>query len=514
MKKLYFFIITILIVNVSFAQMDGSLDSSFGTNGVQSLTNGFQGSNAKSVVVQPDGNILVGGFEAPGSNLDMTIIRLLPNGNTDNSFDSNGFVHVDHLGQDENCNAILLQNDGKILALGSTGAFGYQDIFISRSNIDGSLDSTFNSTGKLLWDPFGKTERLFSAALQPDEKILFAGTVLDTLSFTTDIFIGRLNSNGSIDSSFGNNGTVLIDLGTSDLLYRIYLQPNGKILLAGSATLNDKDLLVIRLLSNGTMDSTFSTNGEFITDINIEDEYWNGIAVDPDGKIILAGLTGDGTTSDLLVARLDSNGILDTTFAANGYFQNSFGFTYAQGYSLLLQPDGKILVGGLVANMDIDQALFRLDTDGNPDPTFGSNGLAQVLNPTFSDFIYDIAFQPDGKLVAAVTRYINTGTSWYMVASCFHTGIPTTISSMEFENSFVIYPNPVNNEFSISSSALEMDEKIDLHIFDLYGNEIYFIPSVRNNSRLNVSNLSNGVYFLYGHSNGKLFSQKLILQNQ
>ncbi len=288
---------------------------------------------------------------AGSSNGNFAVVRYNPNGSLDTSFGFNGRVTTDFGSLEDYGYSVTVQSDGKILLAGSSDG----DFALARYSSDGSLDTTFSSYGKFTTD-FGGSDYGYSVVLQPDGKILLAGTS------SCDFALARYNTDGSLDTSFNDDGKLTTDFGDYDFGYSVTVQPDGKILVTGSS---NSDFALARYNSDGSLDTTLSSDGKLTTDFGGYDSGYS-VTVQPDGKILVAGLTGFGN-GDFDVARYNSNGALDSTFGSDGKVTTDFGGGWDGCYSLALLSDGRILVAGLSGD---DFALARYNSDGSLDTTF------------------------------------------------------------------------------------------------------------------------------------------------
>ncbi len=297
---------------------------------------------------------------------------VLAAGDLDTSFGGDGIVTTDLGSYYDSGKSMVLQPDGKIVMADDTGYPNY-DIAVLRYNSNGSLDTTFSGDGKLTTD-LGGEDSGKSMVLQPDGKIVVAGGIFD-------FAVARLNSNGSLDTTFSDDGIVTTDLGdefewSSDLA----LQPDGKIVLAGNSGdasgYHPANIAMVRYNSNGSLDTTFSGDGKLTTDLGSLYDFANSVVVQPDGKIVVAG----DSDSNFALVRYNSNGSLDTTLSSNGQLITDLG-SYEHGNSIALQPDGKIVVGGSSGN---DFAVVRYLNDtasGTINGTANNDILTGSANP-------------------------------------------------------------------------------------------------------------------------------------
>jgi uncharacterized delta-60 repeat protein len=285
----------------------------------------------------------------------------------DTSFgSSNGYKIQSISPSDDYGFSLAIQPDGKILLGGRCSNGTDNDFCIARFKADGSdLDTTsFGSPYGYITQPIGLSEDYgFSLAIQPDGKILLGGYCNN--GGYTDFCIARFNSNGTLDTSFGSsNGYIIQSIASYDYGVSLAIQPDGKILLGGSCNNGGNiDFCIARFNSDGTLDTSFaSTNGYIIQPIGSSYDYGQSLAIQPDGKILLGGFFNNGSNTDFFIARFNSDGTLDTTFGTSGKVIQPIGSSHDYVQSLAIQPDGKILLGGFCdngSNTDFCIARFK-----------------------------------------------------------------------------------------------------------------------------------------------------------
>jgi uncharacterized delta-60 repeat protein len=278
---------------------DGSLDATFDSDGIVATdfcgpSSCFMSDYARDLAIQPDGKILVAGsrsFYGPSFTIhDSVLARYNSDGSLDPTFDGDGFV----LGGEAYAHAIALQPDGRILVAGSEQGSGYQGFWLARYHSDGSPDPTFDGDGKARTDFGGGSMGVFAIALQPDGRIVAAGTSTSG-PFTTRFALARYRSDGSLDPTFDGDGKVLTALGSGgDFAYDLALQSDGRIVVTGmSESGGNRDFALARYNSDGSLDPTFHGDGKLLTDLGGStlggNEAGYGVAIQPDGRILLAG---------------------------------------------------------------------------------------------------------------------------------------------------------------------------------------------------------------------------------
>ncbi|MFJ8017477.1 calcium-binding protein [Streptomyces sp. NPDC096339] len=365
----------------------GDLDNTFGGDGkVTTDVTGYE--TTGGVVVQPDGKIITIGranFEA--TSTDFALVRYNTDGSPDTTFGGgDGIVTTDFdIGNDEGT-AVALQPDGKIVAVGGTANESGNGAWLAaRYNTDGSLDSTFGNGGKVVTeiDP-DAIETALAVVVQPDGKIVAGGESIGVWSLV------RYNANGTLDSGFDGDGRVItpIEGGCCDGVRGLALQSDGRIVAAGYSTAG---FTLTRYNTNGSLDTGFDGDGRVLTGFG---SGAAGVAVQPDGKIVTAGSAGNAFGA----ARFTANGAFDPTFDGDGRATTSFGLGYTAVGGMALQPDGRIVAAGQYAG---DFALVRFNADGTLDAGFDGDGRLTTDFGTPVDGAGAVALQTDGKIVAA-----------------------------------------------------------------------------------------------------------------
>lgn len=267
---------------------DGLLDNTFGNNGITQVSFAAGDDKAISAVLQSDGKIDVAGSIFNGSNLDYFISRFNSDGTLDLSFGNDGFAQFDYDNENQEAESIMLQPDGKILVGGYSCTSLMANFMIARFTSSGFPDLLFGLDGKTITD-LGGDDRSFSMAFQPDGKILLNGHTF--LNYTTDVSLVRYNSNGTLDNTFGNSGVVITDVGGyEDDSRSIALQTDGKILVSGSSRIGaSNDFTLLRYNDDGTLDSSFDNDGIVTTDFGSASAYAFASVLQQNEKIILAG---------------------------------------------------------------------------------------------------------------------------------------------------------------------------------------------------------------------------------
>ncbi len=385
------------------AGAQGELDPAFGTAG-KVVTDTGDSYRTRASLIQPDGKILVTGLLTSGGAQQSFANRYLPDGSLDAGFGSGGISAIDPAGPDWfGVEAAALQADGKIVLAGSLDVIFTRRFAALRLNSDGTIDTSFGTAGLVVTELQAGSllEIAFAVAIQPDGKILAAG-VRDDGSRRTFAVV-RYLSDGSLDPSFGGDGKVLTDTGgtTGGVCYHVAVLPDGGIVAGGYDT--SASLAVVKYESDGTLSPSFGAGGMAFASIGLVQD--TSMAIHDDGRILLGGFVFAGPGSyDSSIARFLADGTLDPSFDGDGLAPVDLGAGNALE-AIALQPDGKIIaVGGFT-----EKVVARVDTNGAQDPTFGSSGTASVaFGPGFTE-PGNVAIQPDGKLVVATSYYDGEG---------------------------------------------------------------------------------------------------------
>lgn len=362
--------------------IDGSLDTSFGVGG--KVTTDFAGGMdwAHGVAVQTDGKIVVTGRAFNGSNYDVAVVRYNDDGSLDTSFGGTGKVTVDFGSGNDIGNMLSLQSDGKIVVSARARIGGTDDFGVLRFNTDGTLDTSFGGTGKVTTAIGTGHESGQRLTIQSDGKIVVSG--YSSNGANNDFAVVRYNTNGSLDTSFGGTGKVTTDFAAgNDSAGGIAVQSDGKIVVGGYMfNGTDNDVAVVRYNVDGSLDTSFGGTGKVTTAIGSSNDQGAALSIQSDGKIVIGGMATIAGSQDIAAVRYNTDGSLDTTFGTGGKTTVAPGSGTDYALEMALQADGKILLAGRSYNgTNDDFAVVRLGTDGRPDTTFDQ----RILNgrPTF-----------------------------------------------------------------------------------------------------------------------------------
>ena len=509
-----FALLFVCSTNCILAQ-SGILDCDFSADGKTAIDISAHADYASDVAIQADGKIIAAGTTYNGTSEDFVIIRYTTDGNFDNTFGVNGIDTIDFGGLMDVASSIVIQQDGKIIVAGYSYDFmNVRSVAIVRLNNDGSLDNTFGNNGKINNNYSLSNIFISSAIIQPDGKFIVGG------NFDTDFLVIRYKSDGTPDSTFGINGFVSTDFNNAyDLIYKIALQPDGKIIASGISDNNviDNDFAIVRYNSNGTLDTTFSIDGKLTTAVGTSHDYARDMKLQPDGKIIVGGRVVYEGISQIGVVRYNTDGTLDLSFNSGGKLFVNAG-NAPDLWAIALQPDGKIILGGYsssIATWD-DFTIVRVNTNGSIDSTFGTDGISYADFNQNVDRIFAMALQDNGRIVAVGYAVISTTAEDFAVARFISDLDFGVIDFAKDANSVFIYPNPVQKETTIEYELLD-NEILSVDLSDINGKLIktFISNESRNKGKhketLNFDeSINTGNYILSIKNNSQSQSIKII----
>lgn len=346
MQKSFILIIFSILFHVAYSQNAADFDSSFGEGGYTLSQAGTANAEAYGMAIQPDGKVLVSGHVRHNNLNVFGMLRYNTNGTIDTSFGDNGLAATP-IAQGGFSKDVLLLDDGKIIQAGHVFSGGSYHAAVVCYLPSGELDTSFGTNGIAHANPMNNCE---SVDIQSNGKIILGGFINDNFGLC------RMNADGSVDTGFGTNGYVMT------LINDLY----------GVASIS----------------------------------YISEILIQADDKIIATGfLYSSNSYNDIVIARYQANGALDTGFGTQGIVVSNPSGSSDFGTSLALQPDGKIIVGAhqeesLIPGVpEYDATIIRLNIDGSFDSSFGDNGFVKVDVNEEAGYVSSVAVQENGKIV-------------------------------------------------------------------------------------------------------------------
>jgi uncharacterized delta-60 repeat protein len=521
---------------------DGVLDTTFNQTGYV-LTYFGRDNNGAEVVVQPDGKIIMVGT----SDRNFVITRYNTNGTLDTSFGLGGYFSFSFRGWEE-AYEVAVDSKNRIVTLGQDGS----NSIVSRNNYDGKEDISFDINGRLVAPGCNIENGAGAQAIQDDNKIIIGGSY-DSSYFNNSFRLFRLIrylENGNLDESFGNAGRVGTWFYYNDMVNSIALQPDGKIIAAGQTTTPSTNIhafALARYKTDGSLDNSFGSDGKVITDVGGYNGA-NSVKIQQDGKIIAAG-TAD---NNFAIVRYNANGSLDLSFDSDGIVKTDFGDGYESASCIALQADGKIVVAGVHSNQF---AISRYNDNGSLDNSFGDSG--KVLSAIESSGgVQSIGIQKDGEIiVVGVGSAINNlapdiisiryningsidstfgesgvlitdfGGNGYKVSAAIQNESKLVIAgtsdgyfaiaryilfnspdNIKEEKRFIsVYPNPTQGNITI-----EFPEPGTVAFIDLFGRTIKSVKLTENRSTINISEFIPGIYTVRIKTSDGIAIQKIV----
>ncbi|MBK9731115.1 MAG: T9SS type A sorting domain-containing protein [Chitinophagaceae bacterium] len=520
-KTLLLFCVFFFYSFITYAQA-GILDSSFANNGIATYF-GFEFNNSTSSAMQTDGKIIFSGL----SNQDCAVTRFLSSGIPDSSFGTNGIsIHkMNQINATETVAECALQPDGKIVVAGATkqwnGTDYFWDVAVLRFNSDGSIDNSFGYNGKFATDISDNLDYETKAMkIQPDGKILITGYFSSSFG-PSDVFLIRLNTEGSPDSEFGLNGIVKtnVDPILNDVPEEIALQPGGKILVTGA---QNYYLFSIRYLSNGSIDGAFGIDGITKTDFSDYTSDWlsaRSIAITQDGKVLIGVNFSNGEDVDVMILQYTSEGILDSSFGNDGTIIYSSPDAFEFCSSIIIQPDGRIILAGVRGesyNQYPDQLLLlRYENSGLVDESFGVNGIT-TTSIGFSTGCNGAIINNEGKIILTGSTQLSQGSEVGCLIARYTTGLNVGIHDLNVDKLNVhVYPNPLSDH-SIIEFSIQKNSETTINLVDLYGRKIKIIAAGKfseGNHSLPISGngLVSGIYFIELECGREVAFEKVVI---
>ncbi len=451
----------------------GTLDSDFSSDGKLNIAfNSSTNNVANAIVIQPNQKILVAGTYYDGSKFNAAVARINKDGTLDGSFGTDGKFTTTFAYGDTKFNAITLQSNGKIILAGSRkGLIGSETFLVVRLLSNGTPDSTFGGDGFVTTN-IGTYCTFNAVVIQSDTLIVAGGNGRITGSSYNDFALVRYKLNGEIDSSFNVDGIVVTDFfGWNDYLNALIISKENKIMASGKVSfmgVSENRFGVTRYNSDGTLDISFSDNGKADYFIDSYDDGIYDMLIQPDNNILLGG---HGATAAILM-RIKSNGDRDSSFSDNGERHFWWGAGDNEIHGLALQPDGKILAAGFGDPHGTTSAfsVARINSNGIVDSTFGTNGINTSAFNLLRSKALCMALQNNGRVVVAGTsRSSSYVTDTVFAVARFYTGLNLGVLNFSQEQSSItVYPNPVSDFINIRY-RLAKPETVSMRLFDIQG---------------------------------------------
>jgi uncharacterized delta-60 repeat protein len=375
---------------------DGSIDNSFGTNGVVTINVGQVDKNKADYIFDVDtdtnGNIIVAGSSLDTAYFNMpTLVRFTPTGQLDETFGTNGVVTIQAINGENVFDCVKIQNDGKIVAAGhySQGLIWFV-LLVARYNEDGTLDTEFGDGGIIKYSYSNVDDEAFGLDITPTGNIVIAGFV-GSQSYNYDAYIVQFKNNGQIDSTFGTNGVIIEDYGNFDVAEDIKVLDNGKIVVVGETgegPPNGYDLAVWTYNSDGTPDLSFGQNGIAVHAISDYNVMLHGVDVQEDGKIIAVGQAraSTGSENDFFIGRIIGDVSIGFADLTNSSSTVLYPNPIRSSETIQIKPTQKNITASKIELYNTNGQLIQAASTSNSKTSF--NGISMKLSSAVSQGIY------------------------------------------------------------------------------------------------------------------------------
>ena len=505
-------ILFILFTFRIFAQNPGSLDLSFNSNGyliTPVIVNGIHGaSSAGDFVVLEDNSVVMAGSTYLTPQRYFSIIKYLDKGVVDSSFADNGVALVDlGLLEDYAC-CISTDNNGRLVVAGYSFNGEYNDIGIIRLNSNGSIDKTFGDSGKLVI-PIGKSDSYaYDVDVLSDNSIVVAGKAFITDNF--DFIVYKLLPDGKPDNTFGNKGLVSYNFGKSfDEATKVLVLENDKLLVGGSSNNGlDLDVTLALLTKSGQLDTTFNHSGFITWDYQGKTNSFGDMAIDSGGSIYVTGNTTIPGYYAPYIAKFTKHGAIDSTFATGGLLTYSIGEINAYSKAITVDDYNNIYATGYSQTWGQDIIVIKFNDRGKLDTNFGTEGVwySDLGNEVTSKYCVSIGIKSNGKIIIGGS-FDDDGYK-FLIIQLHNTEAPNKLYTCRLGNELEIYPNPANNLLNIKWGN---SNPVDIQILNINGKPVYMRKDF-SADYIDVSDWETGIYLVYIKFGSTFSVRKLIIQ--
>lgn len=510
MKKTILLFAALGVALSSGAQKLGTVDSTFGTDGLLEFDQTKNQANELVAGSTPgiSGDLYICGYSSTGTS-DALVSHVLADGTLDPNFGFNGTVIFDFtLGGREYARSILRKADGKLLVTGYLDGNQSLDVFLAQLNSDGTLDQNFGNAGIVLFSSADDT-RAFDVDLRSDGKIVLSGDLNN--AGNKDFFIMLLNADGTLVNSFGDQGILKIDFSTySDSFMALELDKNDGMYIAGRSFDGSKfHASIAKVSALGLFDINFAPSGKLLFQEGTYSTAITNIKLDGDGNLVGVGYVVGGISDDLYIFRILPTGKFDTSFDTDGkrQFGVKIGNSPDERFTALdIQADGKILATATYNDGGVKSSLYiRFRTDGKTDGGFGGpSGYVLIPETTWDAWIGFIHVVSNERALLVGRIYTS---EYNTMVSAIHLTEPfaTSLQSVDVR-SLNVYPNPIQSKF-----AVDLDwNGGTMELRDMSG-KLVAQWSTQANSYTVPTGLNKGVYMLKVNSDSGLFCTKIVI---
>lgn len=502
------FLLFIVVVPCYLFSQAGSLDNTFGNDGIvltdlaSSLE--FEEFHVKSVLTDNNNEIYVTGYiEKENNDTDIFIIKYNEAGELDSEFGNNG-IRLYNLGEiREQINFAALQQNGKIVLVGRQSGEFTSYCMVMKINSDGSLDDSFANNGIFLTE----SQTGVSVAMDSQNNYYVLGFSAEN---DYKYFTFKLNESGELDEDFGDMGYKVITVGDYDYPVEIKLF-NDHVFLYGESEFDSftENLyfapVLIKLNLDGSFDEDFGVEGIVVKPIDQVSQFVaTSMEINETGSIFISGMPILQNKYDFYVASFNQDGSVNANFGVEGAVVIDINSSHDMGWDLLLHEQSPILAGHTTLDSVSDFTLLKFDLNGNLSENFGENGIVKTdLNNNSIDWARFSTLYQMNKAIVAGTSDEKIGIVRYWITN------PLEVEDISIESKVQIAPNPTSNSFVINGLS-QAQNKVE--ILDLTGKIIQEFKSVQNNQTLNLGAITKGTYIIKINSNDKTETKKLIVK--
>ncbi len=491
-------------ISLTYGQNPGEFDTTFNApRGYAWYSGNSTEANyrARTILPQSNGDNYVVGSAFLGSSAYyyFSILKYGSNGDLDASFGDDGEVRI------TNGNQIVArdayQNGDKIVIVGTSYVADIGELMLVRINLDGSLDTTFGISGIITHDLTNRDD--IGTAINPLEngKMVVVGS--SKLANDYDALVARFHADGSLDTSFGDEGIVVSTIPPYRAIPSdIKVVAGGKILIAGTYDENlETRIFVVGYHPDGSLDKSFGDEGFVIIDYFPDRKVSFKSMETRNGKVLIAGRSsvGNGVSGDLFLTRYLSNGTLDTSFGTDGVEFHGNTTQNMDAGDLIFQPDGKFLIAGTI---DENSTIWRYNANGILDTEFADQGVAFLPIDLISTTLNDIRFESGGKIVICGDASHEFFNNVWMITLRVISGL--SLGVVDFNNlgnSVVVYPNPIADQ-TVLEFTIQDDKVLSLALYDMTGSLMRYIFQNESRSKgshtetIEMKDVPSGNYFL------------------
>lgn len=513
-KSLFVFPLLLGTFSISHAQ-NGSLDGSFGTNGIAKiyLNQQMEGAYFADMVTLPDDKIVVIGSIRENVN-NLFIAQFTVDGQLDTTFGNMGISEMDpSLGGYDNGMGLDVQSDGKIVFTGSSIIDGNLHVLVGRLDANGVFDDTFANFGTLLFSP-NNSDYGYNVDVASDGKILISATaVINNMGVMT---IYRLDSNGDFDLSFGVFGTKNVTV-VSNLFpetpTRLTVGSDNSVYMVGYNGETPGRGLICKLDANGQLDNTFAGDGTQAVQMPTSELRFNDVVSNEDGALWIVGTEMFNDHSNTVLFKIKADGQLDNAFGQNGKITvvSTQSNESADGFSIY-KNGNQILVCGDLYQDGADHVITAMyNVSGIPNNNYGTQGISKVkiFEEAGSYYNMSVNAQSFGKIIIAGDYYLNDSSTTIPWVARLQNNIQLDIhETLNNEIELTVFPNPASHYFQIKSADVKVER---VSLVDVSGRMLQAWSGNLETYLLN-ENISKGNYFIRVETANGITHQSLIIQ--